>query len=97
MALPVGDLILAYVRRTMAGKLWYQADKQHLHHRMLELGHSHPRAVGLLWLWSALLAFGMVGIGLTGEPWVISLVVAGLLVAGYLTWKPSRSKVATDA
>ncbi len=39
MALPFLDLVLAYVRRTLAGKLWYQADKQHLHHRMLE-----PRA-----------------------------------------------------
>ncbi|MFZ1410785.1 MAG: MraY family glycosyltransferase [Micropruina sp.] len=95
MALPVADLILAYVRRTMAGKLWYQADKQHLHHRMLELGHSHPRAVGLLWLWSALLAFGMVGIGLTGDPAVIALVILGLVVAGYLTWRPVRDKART--
>ena len=41
----------AYIRRTLAGKLWYQADKQHLHHRMLNLGHSHGAAVALLWLW----------------------------------------------
>ena len=50
MALPFCDLVLAYVRRTIAGKLWYQADKQHLHHRMLGLGHPHRVAVLLLWL-----------------------------------------------
>ena len=46
------DAMEAYVRRTMAGRLWFQADTQHLHHRMLELGHSHRRAVFLLWLWT---------------------------------------------
>lgn len=61
MALPLGDLILAYVRRTIAGRLWFQADKEHLHHRMLKLGHSHPRAVALLWLWTGLFAFGSGG------------------------------------
>ena len=90
MALPLGDLILAYIRRTMAGRLWFQADKQHLHHRMLELGHSHRRAVLLLWLWTALFAFGAVLLGLTTAPWAIITVVAGLSVAAWLTWKPTR-------
>ncbi|HVK45120.1 MAG TPA: MraY family glycosyltransferase [Micropruina sp.] len=90
MALPLGDLILAYVRRTMAGRLWFQADKQHLHHRMLELGHSHRRAVLLLWLWTAVLAFGAVLIGMTTTPWAIAALVVGLAVAAWLTWKPVR-------
>ena len=88
MALPLGDLILAYVRRTIAGRLWFQADKQHLHHRMLELGHSHRRAVALLWLWTALLAFGAVVVGMTAAPWAVAALVAGLGVAAWLTWKP---------
>jgi UDP-GlcNAc:undecaprenyl-phosphate GlcNAc-1-phosphate transferase len=90
MALPLGDLILAYVRRTMAGRLWFQADKQHLHHRMLELGHSHRRAVLLLWLWTAVLAFGAILIGMTTTPWAIAALVVGLAVAAWLTWKPVR-------
>jgi UDP-GlcNAc:undecaprenyl-phosphate/decaprenyl-phosphate GlcNAc-1-phosphate transferase len=90
MALPLGDLILAYVRRTMAGRLWFQADKQHLHHRMLELGHSHRRAVLLLWLWTAVLAFGAILIGMTTTPWAIAVLVVGLAVAAWLTWKPVR-------
>lgn len=88
MALPLGDLILAYVRRTIAGRLWFQADKQHLHHRMLELGHSHRRAVALLWLWTALLAFGAVVIGMTSTAWAVVALVAGVVVAAWLTWKP---------
>lgn len=88
MALPLGDLVLAYIRRTMAGRLWFQADKQHLHHRMLELGHSHLRAVLLLWLWTGLLAFGAVVIGLTQAPVAIAALVAGMALAAWLTWKP---------
>lgn len=90
MALPLGDLVLAYVRRTIAGRLWFQADKQHLHHRMMQLGHSHARAVALLWLWTALLAFGSLMIGWTTSGWAIAALVAGIAVAAWLTWKPVR-------
>jgi UDP-GlcNAc:undecaprenyl-phosphate/decaprenyl-phosphate GlcNAc-1-phosphate transferase len=93
MALPFGDLVLAYVRRTLAGKLWYQADKQHLHHRMLNLGHSHRRAVGLLWLWSAVIAYGVVLIGLSPSWITLGLMVAGLALAAFLTWGPHRRGV----
>lgn len=86
LALPVLDLVLAYIRRTLAGKLWYQADKQHLHHRMLNLGHSHGAAVALLWLWTALVAFGAVLIGLFPSPATIAAFVVGVVVAAGFTW-----------
>lgn len=89
MALPFLDLVTAYVRRTAAGRLWFQADKQHLHHRMLGLGHSHQRAVALLWLWSAVIAFGAVIIGLTNAWWSYLGVAVGLVVAATLTFWPA--------
>lgn len=92
MALPVIDLISAYIRRTLAGRLWYQADKQHLHHRMLQLGHSHGHAVLLLWLWSFVIAYGTVLVGVTGSGWAALLVAAALGVAMVLTWGPSRRR-----
>ena len=86
LGLPLLDLVMAYVRRTMRGQLWYHADKQHLHHRMLNLGHSHFQAVALLWLWSALAAFGVVAIVLYPSALSIALVAAGVIVAAFLTW-----------
>ena len=50
------DLVLAVVRRTRAGRSPFAPDKQHLHHRLLEIGHSHRRAVLIMWLWAALVA-----------------------------------------
>jgi UDP-GlcNAc:undecaprenyl-phosphate GlcNAc-1-phosphate transferase len=43
-------------------------DKQHLHHRLLEIGHSHRRAVAIMWLWAALIAFGTVVASLYSGP-----------------------------
>lgn len=91
MGLPFLDLVLAYVRRTLAGRWWYQADKQHLHHRMLDLGHSHGRAVALLWLWSAILAFGAVLIGMYPHAITATLLLAAVAVAAWLTWGRTRS------
>jgi UDP-GlcNAc:undecaprenyl-phosphate GlcNAc-1-phosphate transferase len=58
MALPFIDVLLAIVRRTAAGRSPFAPDKQHLHHRLLERGHSHARAVLVMYLWSAVISFG---------------------------------------
>ncbi|WP_275462938.1 MraY family glycosyltransferase [Streptomyces noursei] len=60
IAVPVADLILAIVRRTWKGQSPFAADRGHLHHRLLEIGHSHSRAVLIMYFWSALIAFGAV-------------------------------------
>ncbi|MFZ5847057.1 MAG: glycosyltransferase family 4 protein [Actinomycetota bacterium] len=58
LVVPFVDLVLAVVRRTRAGRSPFAPDKQHLHHRLLEIGHSHRRAVLIMWLWASLIAFG---------------------------------------
>jgi UDP-GlcNAc:undecaprenyl-phosphate GlcNAc-1-phosphate transferase len=58
LLIPFADLVLAVVRRTRAGRSPFSPDKQHLHHRLLEIGHSHRRAVLIMWLWAGLIAFG---------------------------------------
>jgi UDP-GlcNAc:undecaprenyl-phosphate GlcNAc-1-phosphate transferase len=68
MLLPLADLVLAVVRRTRAGRSPFAPDKQHLHHRMLEIGHSHRRAVFILWLWAGLISIGTVVISLYTGP-----------------------------
>ncbi|MGB0101129.1 MAG: MraY family glycosyltransferase [Nocardioides sp.] len=80
LIVPILDLVLAVVRRTRAGRSPFAPDKQHLHHRLLEIGHSHRRAVLIMWLWAALVAFGTVLISLySDEAWMWSSV--GVMVA----------------
>lgn len=65
LMVPVVDMVLAIVRRTRAGRSPMSADKQHLHHRLLEIGHSQRRAVVIMWMWAATVASGAVIVSLT--------------------------------
>jgi UDP-GlcNAc:undecaprenyl-phosphate GlcNAc-1-phosphate transferase len=82
LALPFLDLVLAFVRRTYAGKWWFVADKQHLHHRLLQRGHSQRRAVLLMYIWSALVSFGVIVLGLVrgDAQWTVVAVCVVLAV-----------------
>lgn len=79
---PLLDLLMAVVRRTRAGVSPFSADKMHLHHRLLEIGHSQRRAVLLIYLWAGVLAFGAVALALIDDPFVVLWAVGvGLVVA----------------
>jgi UDP-GlcNAc:undecaprenyl-phosphate GlcNAc-1-phosphate transferase len=79
---PLLDLLLAVVRRTRRGQHPFSADKMHLHHRLLEIGHSQRRAVLLIYLWAAVLAFGAVALTLFHIVLVVAWGVGlGLLLA----------------
>ncbi|MDQ0310624.1 UDP-GlcNAc:undecaprenyl-phosphate GlcNAc-1-phosphate transferase [Kitasatospora herbaricolor] len=82
IALPLADLLLAVVRRTWAGKSPFAADKQHLHHRLLEVGHSHSRAVLIMYFWAALIAFGTVAFSVTDTGRTVVLTIAGFCLLG---------------
>jgi UDP-GlcNAc:undecaprenyl-phosphate/decaprenyl-phosphate GlcNAc-1-phosphate transferase len=79
---PLLDLLLAVVRRTRAGRSPFAPDKMHLHHRLLEIGHSQRRAVLLIYLWAGVFAFGAVALALITDVFlVVGVVSAGLLIA----------------
>ena len=80
LAVPFVDLLLAVVRRTRSGQAPWEPDKLHLHHRLLRLGHSHARAVLIMYLWSALIAGGAVTIAFAHNRPL--LVLSGYLGAG---------------
>jgi UDP-GlcNAc:undecaprenyl-phosphate GlcNAc-1-phosphate transferase len=82
IALPLTDLVLAVVRRSWAGRSPFAADKKHLHHRLLEIGHSHSRAVLIMYFWAALIAFGAVAISVTNTGRTVVLACAGLCLVG---------------
>ena len=57
LGVPLFDTAFAVVRRAATpGRKVTSADKDHLHHRLLRLGHGHRRAVLILWGWTALLS-----------------------------------------
>jgi UDP-GlcNAc:undecaprenyl-phosphate/decaprenyl-phosphate GlcNAc-1-phosphate transferase len=86
LIVPLADLLLAVVRRTRAGRSPFAPDKQHLHHRLLEIGHSQRRAVLIMWMWAALVAFGTVLASLYSGMWVVAVVGVMTLVTVVLTF-----------
>ncbi|MFE1796871.1 MULTISPECIES: MraY family glycosyltransferase [unclassified Streptomyces] len=85
IAVPAADLVLAIVRRTWRGQSPFAADRGHLHHRLLEIGHSHSRAVLIMYFWSALIAFGALAYSVnSGAMWIVlgimALSAVGLLL-----------------
>ncbi|MCZ7416512.1 MULTISPECIES: MraY family glycosyltransferase [unclassified Streptomyces] len=82
LAVPVADLALAIVRRTWRGQSPFAADRGHLHHRLLEIGHSHSRAVLTMYFWSGLIAFGAVAFSVKSRSLVIVLTVVALSAVG---------------
>ncbi|MFD9464429.1 MraY family glycosyltransferase [Streptomyces sp. NPDC060027] len=82
IAIPAADLVLAIVRRTWRGQSPFAADRGHLHHRLLEVGHSHSRAVLIMYFWSALIAFGALAYSVnSGAMWSV-LAIAALSAVG---------------
>ena len=86
LIVPLVDLVLAVVRRTRAGRSPFAPDKQHLHHRLLEIGHSHRRAVLIMWLWAGTMAFATILASLYTGPQVWVAVAGMAVVAIVLTF-----------
>jgi UDP-GlcNAc:undecaprenyl-phosphate GlcNAc-1-phosphate transferase len=73
-------MLFAVLRRTTRRKGFATADKDHLHHRLLRLGHSHRQSVLILWGFTGVLsAFALVPVVTergTGLWWILVAAVA---------------------
>ena len=67
LGVPIFDMTFAIVRRVSGRKSFATADKGHLHHRLMDLGHGHRRSVVILWTWTALLSAFVLYPTLTGR------------------------------
>jgi UDP-GlcNAc:undecaprenyl-phosphate GlcNAc-1-phosphate transferase len=93
LALPLLDLVLAWVRRASRGQHPFSADKQHLHHRLLERGHSHRGAVLLMYAWTAAVSFGLVAIALTHQLMVAGFVLVAVVLLVFVTRRRVRLRL----
>jgi UDP-GlcNAc:undecaprenyl-phosphate/decaprenyl-phosphate GlcNAc-1-phosphate transferase len=88
---PVLDLVLAVVRRLSRGTSPFAADKLHLHHRLLSLGHTHRRTVLVLYLWVSVVAFGAVSFSVVPVRVAVALTLVALVIAFLVTLIPLRA------
>src|SRR5262245_30178999 len=82
MLIPYADLLMAVVRRTRKGMSPFAPDRKHLHHRMLDIGHSHRTSVLIMYLWAALFAGSVVWLSIAQTPlFVLVIVTVGAMLA----------------
>lgn len=83
LAVPLLDTLWAIGRRVRGGGSVFAPDKRHLHHRLVEIGHSQRRAVFTMYYWSAVFAFAGVGASVLA-PATVALILAGAIAAAVL-------------
>ena len=98
LGVPILDTAWAIVRRAANRQGVATADKDHLHHRLMRLGHGHARSVAILWFWTLLLSGFVLVPTLTGRgDAVVPFVVAALALVLYTVLHPSVRGVKADA
>jgi UDP-GlcNAc:undecaprenyl-phosphate GlcNAc-1-phosphate transferase len=88
LAVPFLDVVLAVARRTRRGQGIGHADKEHLHHRLMDIGHGHRQAVLLMYLWSALLSLSGLAVGLIDGRVAVGLILVGAVTLFLVTALP---------
>jgi UDP-GlcNAc:undecaprenyl-phosphate GlcNAc-1-phosphate transferase len=83
LAIPLLDFMMAIIRRVKAGRSPFDADREHLHHRIMRLGLSQQRTTVILYLWTAMFALPTV-IAAFAPVWVAFLSGAAIFGASVL-------------
>jgi UDP-GlcNAc:undecaprenyl-phosphate GlcNAc-1-phosphate transferase len=112
LVIPYGDMLLAVVRRARAGKSPFAADRKHLHHRLLDIGHSQRASVVIMYLWAAAFSGIIVWLSIDktelpkapnhyGEPVIVFVLITAVAVAILLLlsmpWRRWREQARTGA
>lgn len=92
LAIPLLDLILAILRRSRRGRSPFQPDKEHIHHRLLKLGHGQERAVLIMTAFTGLIAFSAVSLAFI-PVWITAIVfsIATIALVGWVLNPPKVS------
>jgi UDP-GlcNAc:undecaprenyl-phosphate/decaprenyl-phosphate GlcNAc-1-phosphate transferase len=88
LGIPFLDVLLAIVRRTRKGLGIDHADKEHIFHHLMDIGHGHRGAVLLMYLWSALVCGSALAIGTIDGRLVAGAIVGCALILFLVTALP---------
>jgi UDP-GlcNAc:undecaprenyl-phosphate GlcNAc-1-phosphate transferase len=103
--IPYADLMFAIIRRTRAGQPLMAADREHLHHRVLNIGHSYRQSVLIMYLWAALFSVTVVSLSVVRTRLVVFEAATAVAVLALLPvtmprlrpWRLPRQRPAAGA
>jgi len=81
LGLPIIDILAVFVQRIYHGMNWFRASKNHIHHRLLELGFDHYQSVILIYSIQILLVILAVNFRYASDSLILGLYfgICGLL------------------
>ncbi|BDA64943.1 MraY family glycosyltransferase [Actinomyces capricornis] len=85
LLLPVTDMVRLIVSRIMAGHSPFHADRTHMHHRLLAAGHSHRRAVLVMYIWTAVGSFSVAAMAFFPMHWVVLGAAVAVIIGVVVT------------
>ena len=99
LIVPLADFALAILRRLRAGKSPFSADRKHLHHRLLDMGHSHVHAVVIFYAWTFVASVGMLLFLIPGSGLFVGglVMLVGFVVCTIVTLAPLSRRKALEA
>ncbi|UFS60046.1 MraY family glycosyltransferase [Subtercola endophyticus] len=98
LVLPLLDFGLAVFRRLRAGKSPFSADRKHLHHRLLDMGHSQLHAVLIFYAWTAVVSIGCLLFFVLNPYWLAFVFLGvGVVICTVLTLAPLTRRKALEA
>jgi UDP-GlcNAc:undecaprenyl-phosphate GlcNAc-1-phosphate transferase len=92
LILPMLDFAMAVLRRLRAGKSPFSADRQHIHHRLQDLGHGHLGAVLVFYLWTAVISISCILVFFLDWQLVLLIFALGVILALTYTLRPVLQK-----
>jgi UDP-GlcNAc:undecaprenyl-phosphate GlcNAc-1-phosphate transferase len=93
LGVPIVDTAFAILRRARRGGGVATADKDHLHHRLMRLGHGQRRSVLILWTWTALLSAVVLYPTYTGKgDLYVPAAIAALALFLYTIFSPAEAR-----
>src|SRR5579872_5485480 len=81
---PYADFLMAVIRRMTRGVPLMAADREHLHHRLMGIGHSYRQSVLIMWLWAAFFCTLVVLLSVSKTQLAVLAVVTVLAVLALL-------------
>ena len=84
------DVALAVIRRLRRGRSVFAPDKEHIHHQLREIGHTHRRAVVIIYFWGILAAGCALAITYINGRGLLAVVVGTALLLIAATYVPQR-------
>ncbi|MCL2545565.1 MAG: undecaprenyl/decaprenyl-phosphate alpha-N-acetylglucosaminyl 1-phosphate transferase [Oscillospiraceae bacterium] len=86
LGLPLFDMLFSIVRRIRAGKSPMEADRSHVHHKLIDMGFSQKQSVSILYAVSAVLSIAAVVLAAFDEVRALIFLLAVMAVLGVAAW-----------